>query len=277
VALPARAWSLLGDLCVWSGLYGAACVVSAFLITDTPIWWEGTLGAGLATSGVYLVDRIKLRDRDWDPADLAANKRRHTRLRSRKHAARLLALACLTSASVLLWERGRVTGLLPWGGCLGVMLYAPGRSPGARPKDVPVLKNALVATGMTLLAGVVLRVRTEGPTPGIAFALSWLWVTVLADALLSDLDDRETDQVHGTRTVPTHGVRLAWGLGAGLALLGALGLVLVGHDPAARRLGVWCLLTTLVLWGLRPGRVRDLIDWRLPLIVGAELLIDAGA
>lgn len=277
MSLFVRAWRLSCDLCVWSGLYGAACVVAAFLLTDTTIWWTGVLGAGLATSGVYLIDRIKLRDRAWDPADLAANERRHTRLRSRKHETRLLALACLLTSSVLLWEHGWIAGLLPWGGGLGVLLYATGRSPGTRPKDVPVLKNVMVATGMTLLAGVLLRVRTDGATAGTVLALSWLWVTVLADAMLSDLDDRETDRVHGTRTVPTHGARLAWGLGSGLLVLGALGLVLLGQDVSTRRMGVWCLLSTLALWWAKPERVRDLIDWRLPLVVGVEVLIDAVA
>ena len=269
-------WTRLGDLAAFSGLYGAGCALAVFVFADKPVWWMGVLGAGLATWGVYLIDRIKLRDQDWDPADLAANVSRHAWLRARRLAVRLLALLMLATAMLVFGTRLWWLGLLPLGGLGAVVLYTAGPEHGKRPKDVLLLKNAMVATGMSVLAFGVVH-AADGLGTNDWSGIIWLWLVVLGDAAVSDLDDRVTDLEFRTRTLATQGrstVR-AWLTGpfsfAIVTQFLAVGLLLASPVAAAGMAAAVPMTTAGVLL-LAPERYRDWIDMRLPLLAGLAWL-----
>ncbi|MFG0306843.1 MAG: hypothetical protein ACF8Q5_11580 [Phycisphaerales bacterium JB040] len=270
----ARVRTALGDLGIWSGFYGAGCVLAVFVLADTPVRWAGVLGAGMATSAVYLVDRVKLRDRDWDPADLDADARRHAWLRAHKHACRVLALAMLAVASLLLGTRGWSSGLLPWGGLVAVLGYTAGARHGARPKDLLTLKSVAVACGLTLLAWVVVDGGDDLGARAWGGVLGWVWLVVLGDAVLSDLDDRETDRQWHTRTLwVVAGAGVSWAV-AIVAHLGASVVLFWGVvGPAPELVGLSLPASTLCLWAGRPRRVRAWVDLRLAVLAGAAWVI----
>lgn len=274
-----RGLRTLSHLALWPALYVGASVVCFEQIADrhTSIFLnaEVLLVVCCTGAGVYLVDRVKLRDAWLDPADAAAHPSRfaflaaHTRF-VRTLAGMLLLAAAATAARIHPWM-----SVLPALGVAGVLIYAAKpREQRARPKDVLLLKNAYVAAGMAGFALVVVLAAGSDPWLTTARSIGWptgvfaaahVFARVLADAALCDLDDEAADRSHGTSTLATTlGRTNAWNAAMLLRLGIALVLVLTPLGPFPAR-ACWAGVTVVSSVSLRvlaPAQVRDWVDAR---------------
>lgn len=270
---------VLSYLALWPGLYVAAGVVFILQIAGvrlaTPAAMLSVVFAASTGTGTYLLDRVKLRDVWLDPADALAHPARYALLARHSRAVRagafvlLGAAAAAGAASPSPWLAG-----LPLAAAAGVVLYAPRpRGAGPRVKDVLLVKNLYVSGGIT---GFALLVALAGTPPGwivqawpaLALAAATLFVRVVADAVLCDLDDQESDRAHGTATLPTAlGRRRAWR--AAMAARLGVGAVLLATPwcpgPARLAWGVLTIASSLLLRRLNPAAVRDWVDARFAL------------
>ncbi|MFT5422455.1 MAG: hypothetical protein ACI89L_000212 [Phycisphaerales bacterium] len=271
-----RGWFCrLSDLAIVSGLYVVGCVTAAYLLAGQPIDSSVVVAAGLCAVGLYLIDRVKLRDRDFDSADLAAMPERHEFLRH--HAVRLRwgSVALFAVSSLLFALHHPWLSVMPPMGLLAVVFYSLGPRHGARPKDQLLIKNAIVAAAMACLVGLVLWAHGVDLLARTQFALlGWLALVVFGDAALSDLDDTVSDQRFQTQTLPnTLGHPWTWAMALLVQIGGSVVLLTLGpQDRVAWWLGLGIPVSTAVLWLARLGRVRDPIDLRLPLLVAVTML-----
>jgi hypothetical protein len=281
-SLAARA----GHLALWAGLYVAAAVVCLGQTAGLPAWDRPPaphaallLYAWATAAAVYLLDRVKLLDRWLDPADAAAHPRRYGFLTARTPLIRVLAAALVATAILAGLGAGWIAPAMTALAVAGVVIYA-GRPRRHRPrvKDILFLKNGYVAGGITGFALLVallpqahspgaIRAAISGALPAIAPAAALLFLRVVADAALCDLDDESADRAHRTRTLPVWlGRYPAWNAAMALRLVSAAGLLLP-FSPARPRL-LWAGATVvssiaLRLW--RPAKVRDAVDARFAL------------
>ncbi len=277
-----RALSAVSHLALWAGVYVGAGVVYAAQVAGLWTTWDRRhwivlAYATLTSMGVYLLDRVKLRDAWLDPADRAAHPDRFTFLAERSKLVRTLAAALLIGAAALGWGISPLTGAATVLACVGVLAYAglPRRGR-ARIKDVLLLKNAFVAAGITGFAQVLALAGTPGGprewwdrcaahAAAIALAAGTLMARVFADAALCDLDDERSDRDHGTVTLPTTlGRSRAWMLGLILRLFcaGVLLAVPLGPGPARWTWAAVTAVTSVAVWAWHPRRVRDIVDAR---------------
>ncbi len=266
-----------GHLAVWLGLYFAAAYVAAVLVLGKGVSATAALSCFCAGVGLYLLDRVKVRDAWLDPADRVAQPERYDFLLARRGIVRSAAwgvLACGTFTAALTDIRNLV---LPPIGIAGVVVYSNLRSTGNRLKDILLVKNLL--PGLAIAGLAVIFARQSPPDSGdislwpVIGVLAGLSLLVAVDAMLCDLDDMASDTDHGTHTVPTVlGQTPTWLIALVLhALSGGL-LVAASAAVGVAYVAVWIaggnLVATLVLIALRPGKVRDLVDLKLPIVVG---------
>jgi 4-hydroxybenzoate polyprenyltransferase len=270
---------------VWAGMYvsGAVVCLAQVAALDALVRPKVKLAAAAfafcTATGVYLLDRVKLRDEWLDPADAQAHPGRFAFIADHSAFVRGLMLALLMTAG---WVGARV---LTWGAAVpvmaaaGVLIYAGRPRAGRpRPKDILVLKNVYVAAGITGFAAIVAlaAVRPDarlvtmrdiaadhaGP---LAIACAFLAVRVLADAVLCDLDDEEADRQFGTGTLPIHlGRNRAWQAAMAVRICAAGLLVMVPIVPLWVRLS-WAgvtIVSSLTMRLAAPIRVRDWVDAR---------------
>jgi 4-hydroxybenzoate polyprenyltransferase len=271
---PASVVLAAGHLAVWLGLYFAGAYIGAVLVLDRPVLSAAVVASFCAGVGLYLLDRVKVRDAWLDPADRMAQPGRFAFLLARRGRVRAVAWSLLAVGSVAAMTIDRRNLVLPVLGVIGIISYSRMRPGGVRPKDVLGLKNLLPGAAIGGLA-LVLAWQTPGAPAPVA---AWAWLAggltllITADAALCDLDDAAADAAHGTRTVTTRlGRRWTWAIAlaahalAGAALVAAGVLIERVREPAL--LGGVNLAATVVLCSTRPGSVRDLIDLKLPAVV----------
>ncbi|MBT5382402.1 MAG: UbiA family prenyltransferase [Phycisphaerae bacterium] len=263
----------LGHLAVWAGWYAVGCVVMVCGVLGEPLRWRPLCIALVVTIGTYMLDRVGGWTRLPDRGDLAAVPRRVRFLRQRMPRVRSIATGLLVVGLVLALSEGWQVAVLVPAAVIGMLVYghAPKR---ARLKDCLFIKNAVVAASLTGFSLVL--VATRGGTYGIR---AWtivgvvLFFHVLAGAMLCDVDDREADARHGTKTFPnTIGDRWTWWMAD--VLVGVAGVLLLAGQEAGWVGGdhlVW--LATLPLVGVvllhitQPAAVRELVDVVFPVAV----------
>jgi 4-hydroxybenzoate polyprenyltransferase len=284
------------DAAVWAGLYvmGAVVCLAQIAGVDALVTPRVKIAAAAfafcTAAGVYLLDRVKLRNVWLDPADAAAHPRRFAFIAGHATIVRgvmliLLIAAAWLGASVFEWG-----AMIPVLAAAGVLIYA-GRPRGqrARPKDIVLLKNLYVAAGITGFAAIVALAAVR-PGAGLAairhvalahgvpllLACVFLATRVLADAVLCDLDDVEADRRFGTETLPIHlGRNRAWNFAMGIRVCAAMSLVLIPALPVWARMG-WALVTVISSVSLRmasPARLRDWVDARFAVEAALVALI----
>ena len=143
------------------------------------------------------------------------------------------------------------------------------------------MKNAYVSGGITGFAAIAaiaaacpaINLRTlcdlaVGHALATGAAAALLAARVFADAILCDLDDAAADSAHGTSTLPVRlGRPIAWNVATSIRLTSAIALAALPQLPFAARIS-WAIVTAIssVLPRiLKPARMRDWIDARLPL------------
>ncbi len=277
--------STLSHLALWAGLYVVGAVVYMQQVSGAalPPGRAALLAiyAFLTAVAVYLMDRVKLSDRWLDPADRAAQPHRFAFIERHSTRVRSAALILLAAATLLGWAISPLLSALTVGAALGVVVYA-GRPRHRRPrvKDILLLKNSYVAAGITAFALTLTLaatldlpsgLSTLSPTQLHAYALAavTLFMRVVADAALCDIDDELSDRAHGTHTLPTTvGRGRAWLIAAAMRLAAALALWLIpagriDAQPAAHAWAIITIATTAGLWIWRPRRLRERVDGRL--------------
>ncbi|MFG0243756.1 MAG: hypothetical protein ACF8R9_13300 [Phycisphaerales bacterium JB054] len=286
-----RALAAAGHLAIWVGLYFAAAYASAAILLGRAVQLDPLAAAFCAGVGLYLLDRLKLRDDLLDPADLAADERRHRFLRARRRLLRTTAWVVLGLGTILVVAIHPANVVLPPIGVLGVLAYSRPRKSRRRPKDLLVLKNLMPGCAIGGL-GVILAVQSpvhasrlygtpvgaEAFTFALAVCVS-LVLLVAADAMLCDLDDVAADRHAKTSTLPVwRGANATWRIALlAHAVAGVLAVCVGWRHGLAIGAIVWALanlgLTTLLRLA-RPGQVRDLIDLRLPAATLLVYLLD---
>lgn len=268
-----------GHLGLFAGLYVCGAVVCLGQVAG--LWDRPAAGVLVAVllvaTGAYALDRVKLRDAWLDPADAEAHPARYAFLRPRAALVRIGALACLVLGGIVGATVHPWAPLAAFLALVGVVAYA-GRPRRLRPriKDRLPFKNAYVAAGITGFAGLA-AIAGSGGAVMPASASSWLalagaavvvFLRVLIDAALCDLDDETADRAHGTATLATTvGAARAWAwTGAARAAVPLVTLA-AAWCPWRARL-IWAALAVAGMAALRvrrPRRVRDFVDLRLPV------------
>ncbi len=275
--LAARLLAAAGHLAVWVGLYFAAAYASAAILLGKTIQTNALLAACCAGVGLYLLDRLKLHDGLLDPADLAADQQRHGFLRSRRRVLRVTAWCVLALGTVLVVSIRPTDAVLPLVGILGVLSYSHAPKSRRRPKDVLLLKNLMPGIAIGGL-GVILA--AQSPTLAahaagrdralvVVGVLVVLVLVVAADAMLCDLDDVAADRSARTATVPVRrGTAATWNIALAMhACAGAFAVVVGIRRGVLAEAAVWTaanLGLTVLLRLIRPVRIRDLVDLKLP-------------
>lgn len=231
---------------------------------------------------VYLLDRVKLRNRWLDPADAHAHPRRFAFLKRNAYPLRALIVVLLITAALLGAGLFVEAALAPLIAAAGVLLYAGRpRATRARPKDLLLIKNAFVALGICGFATMLVVAASNPGAPlrdiaqsasanalPLTLAAALLLLRVFADAVLCDLDDAAADRQFGTETIPgALGLTRARNFAIALRLLVAAALAAIPILPLWPRLA-WAAVTgisTITLRATAPRRVRDWVDGSLAL------------
>ena len=205
---------VLGHIGAWAGLYAVAALVCLSQLTGTASLagylprWEAIAVVFLTATGVYALDRVKLRDSWMDPADAQAQPERYEFLRQFSRPVRALAACTLIAAA------GVGLRLSPWAPWVEILAASSVIAYAARPrrersriKDVHWIKNTYVAAGMT---GFVMAasfashpVTTWAGAESLLIAGAILAVRIGFDAAMCDIDDEPSDRQFGTETWAT--------------------------------------------------------------------------
>jgi 4-hydroxybenzoate polyprenyltransferase len=264
-----------GHLALWIGLYFAGAYLSAAILLVRQVSPLAIVGSFLTGVGLYLLDRVKVRDSFLDPADLVGQPERHGFLHGRRSRVRALAWGTLAAGTVALARIHPLNLLLPPVLIGGVIIYASIRRERPRPKDVLLLKNLLPGGAISVLAVALAWESPARHTPPeashAAGVLLGLVLAVTADAMLCDLDDIAVDRRFGTQTLAArYGRRTTWTAAMSIHAAACATLVLAGHASGALEVAAtWAaadLAVTGALWAIDPPSVRDLIDGRLPIV-----------
>jgi len=270
-----------GHLAVWVGLYMGGVAAAIAVLSGLRAEPLALLAAGCTGAGAYLFDRVKLRDSWMDRADRLAHPRRFGYLFRVRHAVRLLAVALGAIGSVCAFILHPALAAVTAGSFVGVVVYAGLPRPmyaavrTRRPKDILIVKNGAVALSMTVL-GVLLvgvpRIGDEGAADVLALPALIVLGHVFVDAMLCDLDDRSADKRFGTATLPVRAGPIAtWRVALVMNAALAVGALTLG-DPAML-FSALMLASLMVLAVIRPRRVRDLIDLRLPVCAALAMMV----
>ena len=277
-SIPLR--TRLSHFALWPACYTLGVYLLGVLALDlrTPDW-QTVLYLLLVAHACYLLDRVKLSDDRQDPADAIALPDRALLFAARSKLIRMLLIVELLIAIVSGYHIAPLLALIPLGALVGVQLYA-GRaaSPGKpRFKDLAALKSFFISTAHIALLVAVLWGNNhnliEHPQPIVLLSVLGIWLIVSADAILCDLDDRPSDALYGTRSLPVLlGDTRAWMVAQGIMLVGCL-LLLVRNQHSFGLLMVSIFVFMSTLPTLRMKNRRDLVDARLlPFVLIALLL-----
>ncbi len=285
----ARVVGGVGHLAVWAALYqvGALAVLSEAMGLGVGGWAYG--GVGLIALSTYLKDRVKLRRIYLDPADEMAHPARAAFLRGRAGAVRVVMGVALVGGMGCMGMVHPVLAAVGPAAWAGVIWYGRPRQGGARrPKDVVVVKNLIVAGsigGMVWVVGAVadggLRGWDSAQWLAGVVVLAAIVVQVFGDAVICDLDDRESDARFGTRTiVVSRGERTAWVVAIGAQISVSAGLVVCGMFGVIEQLpalvwGIGSAVGTGLTVVVRRGVRRDATDAKLAVVGGIVLALRA--
>ena len=240
--------------------------------------------AFLTAMATYLLDRVKLRDADLDPADSLSHPARASFMRAHSGVLRAVVLLASMGAVAVAFVREPIDAVLVPLALGGVLFYARSRERYRwRPKDILQLKNVSVAGGITVFALFLLLVHDEASLfttlVDAALPAAFLLQNVFADAMLCDVDDREADARHGTNTIPVRfGNRRAVASAVGIKASSALwpALLAIGGGIGWPVALVWMILPaslTAVIVRTCRGNYRDAVDLALAPVCAVSFVV----
>ncbi len=285
---------IAGHLAIWASAYsvGVAIILGEFL--NRPIGFLELAYVALCAHSGYLFDRIKFRDADLDPADLMADPRRHLFLRQFTKPLRILMVTEWIGAMAIGSLISPILGILVLGGIVAGYLYSgwrpvtntTGGHGHGRLKDLPGLKAGLVGCSVVGL-GLAAIFGAELPLGGADFWDRWMklfgetpWIIVVGvlvmvcgDAVICDLDDRESDGKYFTQSLPVMiGMRPAALVAAGLLVAGGLLVVVDAGDEVRMRALFGAMVAVSGIGIMRQQKRRDWIDGRMLIVVLSVML-----
>jgi len=278
----------LSSLSIWSGLYLAGAAAFVFQLTHHPSiipLWPIAMAWAIGI-GIYLIDRVKLKDGWLDPADQAAHPNQQALIEKhprkyRATAAAFLATATLIAAFNAPENRLAFLEIIPIAAAIGVVFYAATpRKQRPRPKDIFAFKNIFTAVGISAIA-ITLAIGASPATqainsPAFIFAAIALSLRATADAALSDLDDLKADAMFGTKTLPVvigpAQTRTA-ALAVRMLIALSLAIIPIGPSPARLAWAATSAISTASIWASRPALLRNPIDISLGLEAAAVAII----
>ena len=273
-----------GHLALWNAGYAAAVAIAGAQLLGLRLPAVFLVWAFLTAWAGFLLDRVKLRDRDIEAGDRLASPERTRFLGARSGRWRVLMAAVAAGAlasGVVVQPWAAPLSVLSWA---GVSAYSarfgrPEGGGGDRLKDVFLLKNALVGAAFAVLAVATVAAEGRGLGQwGEAGALAampvsvWVFLLVAADAMVCDVGDEPGDRAMRTRTVAVRfGARAAWRVAAVMHAIAAFGLIAASAggllSGASLEVVAWWSVTPAVGLALAAitarRKPRDLIDARL--------------
>ncbi len=282
-----------GHIAGWAALYSVAVSLALSQFLNHPTSILGLSYVTLCAHAGYLLDRVKFRDRDLDPADLMADHDRHTYLRKHARLIRIVMTLEWIAAVIVGSIISPMLGFLVLGGITAGYVYSgwrPAEVGGrTRLKDVFGLKAILVSGAVVGLgaAPVLAGVHASHGLPDmaefgdLALTLVGMGLIVFGDAVICDLDDRASDDAFGTKSVPVlFGVRSAGLIGMLVLMIGSgvLWYTASGETTlAALVFGGFVALSGLGVLVAGPwiGGRRDWIDGRM-MVASLLMLVVSG-
>ncbi len=227
------AWFMI--MAVLPGLYVASVV---YLVGRGGM--DALIGSALLAASVYLLHRLPRRAR---PEIVTCGW--------------IIAAAAACAGAGFLWRVHPWAAILVPSAALGVLVY--GRAVLARPlREVTPLKPSIVAMSIAALACVLSEHSAATIPVGAAMA-----IVIFGDAILCDFVDMSMDRAAGTVTIPMRlsprGVWFVASISNGSA---AVLLAIMGSGT----LGVFIIVSWVIVWAIRPSHLRIAIDARLPLV-----------
>ena len=224
----------------------------------------------LCAHSCYLLDRVKIADHRQDPADALALPDRAMLFARFAKPIRLLVLAELAGASIAGFLLHPLLAIIPLCALGCIHLYA-GRQANARSprlKDLPALKALLIASGHIALSFVILWAKNHDLLTNLTmldlYSTIGLWLLIVGDAILCDIDDHDTDKLYSTQSLAVmFGTNAAWWIALGLI---AMGSMLIALD-SIRLLGLGMTLIISTALTHTNTNHRDLVDARLLPVV----------
>lgn len=266
--------AFLSHFAVWPTLYALGIYVLMSRSLPDHQFPESLIAIAfiaLCTHASYLLDRVKVSDDRLDEADAIALPERAQTLSSRAKGLRRLIIAELLVASIFGFMLHPILLLIPITASLAIHSYAGRSATPSRPrlKDLPGCKPFLIATSHVALALIVLWAphlnqaffdQALAHPLGIIVPSLSIWLIVVGDAMLCDIDDLEADRRFGTKSFAVlFGKQRAWIIATSLITIGSAGLIL--DTPHTRWVGFTLILTTLLTKANRNH--RDFVDARL--------------
>ncbi len=257
-----------------SAVYAAGMAAGTVAMSGVAVAYEQFLAIGLITSiawMAYLLDRAKPLARWHDPADQMADAARDAWVGRHRIGMNLAAIEAGIMASVLALIIEPWLVLLVPVGAASVLAYGARASDSrrVRPKDVLVIKNVLTGLAYATLIGCVLWVMLPSHE-GLWIAQAVVSLMVMADAMLSDIDDTPADATFGTRTMSVWAGR-RWARTVGLGVHGMAVVLWLVLGTGTGGLFAYGLPLTAIILTLSPA-LRTAIDLRAGLLGAVALL-----
>jgi len=254
------------------GTYTAGAAVLALAMLNAPPSPGPLTIIFLATVSVYLLDRAGWRAGCQDPADSICDPDRAAFMQ--RHGGWVRIMAWLTLGTAVAMAAWRAWWLLAFVAAAPVTLaaYLCGDL-GHRIKDRLFIKNIVVGSAIAGFV-VVISVTHLAATPSvvaIGVVGVVMFLQVVADCIICDIDDIAGDRASGTQTIAnTWSPVVAWTIAGALILTSATVVaagiamaVLPVLPPIIASSTMTAMWVILLIW--RPARVRNVVDGRLGL------------
>ena len=272
-----RFLQIFGHLAGWATLYSVGVALVLCTLVNLQYRVDMLIYVAICAHAGYLLDRVKLRDQQLDPADLMADPQRHHYLRRNLVWIRKLMILEWLIALIVGVTISPLLGGLVFVGVLAGFAYAgwkPGRI--SRLKDLSGLKAVPVSGAVVGLAtAAVYRGDIESlfrESRIIAYLIG-IGFIVFGDAVICDLDDQLSDKQFRTRSLPVMLGR-TWATLVGISALILGSGVLLSSNACSGVLvfGSSIVLSAVLILILSKHR-RDWIDGRLFVIALITALI----
>lgn len=266
-----------GYLAIWPAGYALGVfMLAGELLTNSFPTTLSIVYILLCAHSCYLLDRVKIADHRQDPADaIALPDRAMLFARFAKPIRALITIELVTGAYAG-WLIHPLLSLIPIAALFVVHLYAGRAATPSSPrlKDLPAIKAFMIASGHLSLCIAVVWANEHELLADLhlleIIAIVGVWMIVVGDAILCDIDDHDADMMYSTKSMAVlFGSRAAWLCAIGFITIGA---VLIGfNQPSMIGIGATLIITTWVTY--KNTNHRDFVDARLLPIVLIWMLV----
>ena len=272
-----KASHFAGYFAIWPAMYALGVLLLAGHALAMPSPAPITIAYILICAhSCYLLDRVKIADHRQDPADALALPERAMLFAQFAKPIRALLLGELIVCTLIGIAIHLILGLIPIAALSVVHFYAGrGATPASpRLKDLPAVKAFVIASGHLALVLVILWSNEHDMLKSLDWlgllAIIGIWMIVVGDAILCDIDDHDADLVYSTKSLAVMlGARSAWWSAIGFITIGSIAMTIAA--PSMLWIGVILIITTMIT--RNNSNHRDFVDARLLPIVLISILL----